>query len=97
MPTYEVEIPNLGKFEVKSDRELSEQEIITQVQLRAGGEKTRGELGRQLGLTARAGLTGVAGLPLMAGEGFAVELCKLRVATKGLVVDARSLGIALAF
>jgi hypothetical protein len=69
MPTYEVEIPNLGKFEVKSDRELSEQEIITQVQLRAGGEKTRGELGRQLGLTARAGLTGVAGLPLMAGEG----------------------------
>lgn len=69
MPTYEVEIPNLGKFEVKSDRELSEQEIITQVQLRAGGEKTGGELGRQLGLTARAGLTGVAGLPLMAGEG----------------------------
>jgi hypothetical protein len=69
MPTYEVEIPNLGKFEVKSDRELSEQEIISQVQLRAGGEKTGGELGRQLGLTARAGLTGVAGLPLMAGEG----------------------------
>ena len=64
MPTYEVEIPNLGKFEVKSDRELSEQEIISQVQLRAGGEKTGGELGRQLGLTARAGLTGVAGLPL---------------------------------
>ncbi len=69
MPTYEVEIPNLGKFEVKSDRELSEQEIITQVQLKTGGEKTGGELGRQLGLTARAGLTGVAGLPLMAGEG----------------------------
>jgi len=69
MPTYEVEIPNLGKFEVKSDRELSEQEIITQVQQRTEGEKTSGEFGRQLGLTARAGLTGVAGLPLMAGEG----------------------------
>jgi hypothetical protein len=69
MPTYEVEIPNLGKFEVKSDRELSEQEIIGQVQQMSSGEKTRGELGRQLGLTARAGLTGVAGLPLMAGEG----------------------------
>lgn len=69
MPTYEVEIPNLGKFEVKSDRELSEQEIINQVQQRAEGEKTSGEFGRQLGLTARAGLTGVAGLPLMAGEG----------------------------
>lgn len=69
MPTYEVEIPNLGKFEVKSDRELSEQEIISQVQQRTEGEKTGGEFGRQLGLTARAGLTGVAGLPLMAGEG----------------------------
>jgi len=69
MPTYEVEIPNLGKFEVKSDRELSEQEIISQVQQRAGGEKAGGELGRQLGLTARAGVTGVAGLPLMVGEG----------------------------
>jgi hypothetical protein len=69
MPTYEVEIPNLGKFEVKSDRELSEQEIISQVQQMSSGEKTRGEIGRQLGLTARAGLTGVAGLPLMAGEG----------------------------
>jgi hypothetical protein len=69
MPTYEVEIPNLGKFEVKSDRELSEQEIISQVQQMSSGEKTRGELGRQLGLTARAGVTGVAGLPLMVGEG----------------------------
>ena len=69
MPTYEVEIPNLGKFEVKSDRELSEQEIISQVQQMSSGEKTRGEIGRQLGLTARAGVTGVAGLPLMVGEG----------------------------
>ncbi len=69
MPTYEVEIPNLGKFEVKSDRELSEQEIISQVQLKVGSEKSGAELGRQLGLTARAGITGVAGLPLMVGEG----------------------------
>ncbi len=69
MPTYEVDIPNVGKFEVKSDRELSEQEIISQVQLKTGSEKTGGEIGRQLGLTARAGITGVAGLPLMFGEG----------------------------
>lgn len=69
MPTYEVDIPNVGKFEVKSDRELSEQEIIGQVQMQVGGESRRGELGRQLGLTARAGLTGIAGLPLMFGEG----------------------------
>ena len=69
MPTYEVDIPNVGKFEIKSDRELSEQEIISQVQLKTGSEKTGGEIGRQLGLTARAGITGVAGLPLMFGEG----------------------------
>jgi len=69
MPTYEVEIPNLGKFEVKSDRELSEQEIISQIQTRTQGEERRGDLGRQLGLTARAGITGIAGLPLMFGEG----------------------------
>lgn len=30
--------------------------------------ETRGEVGRQIGLTARAGITGAAGLPLVAGE-----------------------------
>lgn len=68
MPTYQVELPDIGKFEVKSDRELSEQEAINQVQLQLRGEARGTELGRQLGLTARAGVTGVAGLPLMAGE-----------------------------
>lgn len=68
MPTYEVDIPNVGKFEVKSDRELSNQEVINQVQMQIGGEKRGQELGRQVGLTARAGVTGIAGLPLMAGE-----------------------------
>lgn len=69
MPTYEVDIPNVGKFEVKSDKELSEQEVINQVQMQVAGESRRGDLGRQIGLTARAGVTGIAGLPLMFGEG----------------------------
>ena len=69
MPTYEVDIPNVGKFEVKSDKELSEQEVINQVQMQVSGESRRGDLGRQIGLTARAGITGIAGLPLMFGEG----------------------------
>ena len=68
MPTYQVEIPNLGKFEIKSDRELSEDEIISRVQGQVSGESREKEIKRQVGLTARAGITGVAGLPLMAGE-----------------------------
>lgn len=69
MPTYEVQIPNVGRFEVKSDRELTEQEVINQIQTQTGREGDRREIGRQLGLTARAGITGAAGLPLMFGEG----------------------------
>lgn len=68
MPTYQVEIPDIGKFEVKSDRELSDQEAISQVQMQLRNESRGSEVNRQLGLTARAGITGVAGLPLMAGE-----------------------------
>ena len=68
MPTYQVEIPNLGKFEVKSDRELSDDEIISRVQGQVSGQSREKEIGRQVGLTARAGITGAAGLPLMAGE-----------------------------
>jgi len=68
MPTYQVEIPNLGKFEVKSDRELSDEEIISRVQGQVRGEAKDKEIGRQIGLTARAGITGAAGLPLVAGE-----------------------------
>lgn len=68
MPTYQVEIPNLGKFEVKSDRELSDDEIISRVQGQVRGEAKDKEIGRQIGLTARAGITGAAGLPLVAGE-----------------------------
>jgi hypothetical protein len=69
MPKYEVTIPDLGKFEVNSPKELSEDEVyriaVAQATQQTSGE---GELSRQLGLTARAGITGVAGLPLLAGD-----------------------------
>jgi hypothetical protein len=69
MPKYEVTIPDLGKFEVNSPKELSEDEVyriaVAQATQQTGGD---GELSRQLGLTARAGITGVAGLPLLAGD-----------------------------
>ena len=69
MPKYEVTIPDLGKFEVNSPKELTEDEIyriaVADATKQTGGD---GELSRQLGLTARAGITGVAGLPLLAGD-----------------------------
>lgn len=67
MPKYEVTIPDLGKFEVNSPKELTEDEAyrIAVSQAAGGGDS---QIGRQLGLTARAGITGVAGLPLLAGD-----------------------------
>jgi hypothetical protein len=69
VPKYEVTIPDLGKFEVNSPKELSEDEVyriaVAQATRQTGGD---GELSRQLGLTARAGITGLAGLPLLAGD-----------------------------
>lgn len=69
MPKYEVSIPNLGKFEVDSPKELTEDEAyrlaVAEATKSTGGD---GELTRQLGLTARAGITGAAGLPLLAGD-----------------------------
>lgn len=69
MPKYEVTIPDLGKFEVNSPKDLSEDEVyriaVAEATKKTGGE---GELSRQLGLTARAGITGVASLPLLAGD-----------------------------
>jgi hypothetical protein len=69
MPKYEVTIPDLGKFEVNSPKELSEDEVyriaVAQATQQTSGD---GELSRQLGLTARAGITGVASLPLLAGD-----------------------------
>ena len=71
MPKYEVSIPNLGKFEVDSPKELTEDEAyrlaVAEATKSTGGD---GELTRQLGLTARAGITGAAGLPLLAGDAF---------------------------
>lgn len=58
MPTYEVEIPGRGKFQIESARELSDEEVINAVMsqpARTTGEEVR----RQVGLTARGGLTGI--------------------------------------
>ena len=58
MPTYEVEIPGRGKFQIESARELSDEEVINAVMsqpARTTGEEVR----RQVGLTARGGLTGL--------------------------------------
>lgn len=58
MPTYEVEIPGRGKFQIESARELSDEEVINAVMAqpaRTAGEEVR----RQVGLTARGGLTGL--------------------------------------
>lgn len=69
MPKYEVTIPDLGKFEVNSPKELTEDEAyrlaVSELTKSSGGDN---QIGRQLGLTARAGITGVAGLPLLAGD-----------------------------
>jgi hypothetical protein len=69
VPKYEVTIPDLGKFEVNSPKDLTEDEAyriaVAEATKQTGGD---GELSRQLGLTARAGITGVAGLPLLAGD-----------------------------
>jgi len=69
MPKYEVTIPNLGKYEVNSPKELTEDEAyrlaVAEATKATGGD---GEITRQLGLTARAGITGAAGLPLLAGD-----------------------------
>lgn len=67
MPKYEVTIPDLGKFEVNSPKELTEDEAYRMAVAEATGGGDN-QLGRQLGLTARAGVTGVAGLPLLAGD-----------------------------
>lgn len=66
MPKYEVTIPDLGKFEVDSPKELTDDEAYRIAVSQATEEGS--QLGRQLGLTARAGITGVAGLPLLAGD-----------------------------
>jgi hypothetical protein len=69
MPKYEVTIPDLGKFEVNSPKELTEDEAyrlaVAEATKQTGGDS---ELYRQLGLTTRAGVTGLAGLPLLAGD-----------------------------
>lgn len=52
---------------IEQQRALAIAEAELKLQQQQASE-TRGEVGRQLGLTARAGITGAAGLPLVAGE-----------------------------
>jgi len=68
MPKYEVEVDGLGKFEVESEKPLSEAQILEAVKGQAEQRQGSGSLSRQLGLTARAGVTGTASLPLLAGD-----------------------------
>lgn len=68
MPKYQVEVDGLGKFEVESEKPMSESEIIDAVKSQAEQRQGTTSLGRQLGLTARAGVTGVSSVPLMAGD-----------------------------
>lgn len=103
MPKYSVEIPNLGKFKVESDKELTDSEVYEYALFQAKKDsinesiyttkeperKTKqqlldeymtfpeapkmgvgraGDIGRQLGLTARAGITGALAIPTMLSE-----------------------------
>jgi hypothetical protein len=61
-----VDIPNIGIVEFPSS--MSNAEIEAAIVKMTTPRSTTEELSRQLGLTARAGITGVAGLPLLAGD-----------------------------
>jgi len=61
-----VDIPNIGVVEFPA--EMSNSEIEAAIVKMTTPRGTTEELGRQVGLTARAGVSGVAGLPLLAGD-----------------------------
>jgi hypothetical protein len=103
MPKYSVEIPNLGKFKVESDKELTDSEVyeyalfqakkdsinesiytpkeserktkqqlldeyMTMPEVPKMGVGRAGDIGRQLGLAARIGITGAASIPAILSE-----------------------------
>jgi hypothetical protein len=61
-----VDVPNIGVVEFPSS--MSNAEIEAAIVKMTTPRSTTEELSRQLGLTTRAGVTGVAGLPLLAGD-----------------------------
>lgn len=61
-----VDIPDIGIVEFPSD--MTNAEIEAAIVKMTTPRSTTEELSRQLGLTTRAGVTGVAGLPLLAGD-----------------------------
>jgi hypothetical protein len=64
-----VDVPEVGVVEFPSDMSTAEIEsAIAKMVAPVEKRSTTEELGRQLGLTTRAGITGVAGLPLLAGD-----------------------------
>jgi hypothetical protein len=68
MPIARFEMPDgrIGRFEVPEGTTPEQAKILIEQSL---AEPTAGkELGRQLGLTARAATTGAAGLPVLAGD-----------------------------
>jgi hypothetical protein len=64
-----VDVPEVGVVEFPSDMSPAEIEsAIAKMVAPVEQRSTTEELSRQLGLTTRAGVTGVAGLPLLAGD-----------------------------
>lgn len=61
-----VDVPNIGTVEFPAD--MTNAEIEAAIVKMTTPRSTTEELGRQVGLTGRAAITGVAGLPLLAGD-----------------------------
>jgi hypothetical protein len=74
MATYEVTAPDGSKWDVTAPDDASESQVMEYAKGQWGANKqtpqrSMGEdLGRQVGLTARAGIKGVLGLPAMVGD-----------------------------
>ena len=82
MPTYEVTIPGKGVFAVDSEREMTDDEAYNAAlqqadqlppaqQAQPQQMPMQDQIGRQLGLTGRAGIAGIASLPNMLVDPFA--------------------------
>lgn len=71
MPIARFELPDgrIARFEVPEGTTAEQAQKLMESYFAEPKERTTGEeTARQLGLTARAGITGAAGLPLMAGD-----------------------------
>lgn len=75
MATYEVEIPGRGVFEVESDVELTDEQAyqaaLQQAEAEVQPPSMASQIGRQLGLTGRAAIEGIAALPNIIADPFA--------------------------